>query len=257
MSSFKGVYLGPPLTPSDLSPLSTSTGSLPFILGSTSSTRAMILSSLDIPYTVKVKEIDERSIGKDIRQRGTKEDARELVAMLARAKRDALAPIILSDLSSSENEGGVLLATGDQVVTHEDMGILEKPLTISEASQFMEGYRRVPKVTTVGSFLLTHYPSGIEVCEVFEASVLFHQDLLKKDEEERLGGMRKGLLEELVESGAPVLKCAGGLMVENEIVKNFIKEVQGGEDAVLGLSRKAVLECMEVMDGKLREGVGK
>ena len=217
----------------------------------------MILSSLDIPYTVKVKEIDERSIGKDIRQRGTKEDARELVAMLARAKRDALTPIILSDLSSSENEGGVLLATGDQVVTHEDMGILEKPLTITEASQFMEGYRRVPKVTTVGSFLLTHYPSGIEVCSVFEASVLFHQDRLKKDEEERLGGMRKGLLEELVESGAPVLKCAGGLMVENEIVKNFIKEVHGGEDAVLGLSRKAVLECIEVMDGKLREGVGK
>ena len=152
---------------------------------------------------------------------------------------------------SGTGAGEVVVVTGDQVVTHPTLGILEKPVDLREAGRFMEAYREVPEVTTVGSVLFTHHPSGLKCGEVFEAKVRFDKGGLERDEEDRRGGRGKGILTELVEADAPVLKCAGGLMVENRIVKKFIKEIEGGEDAVLGLSRRSVLRCLGELDKKL------
>lgn len=38
-------------------------------------------------------------------------------------------------------------------------------------------------------------------------------------------------------------------MIENEMVKEFIVRVDGSEDSVLGLSRRAVLECFRELRG--------
>ena len=138
--------------------------------------------------------------------------------------------------------------TADQVVTHPTLGILEKPLDMIEAEKFMTAYSDVPEVTTVGSVMLTHFPSMESVVRVFEATVKF--------DGAKLGSAmdaKPSLLERLVESGAPVMKCAGGLMIENPLVKEFITHCEGGEDAVLGLSRGSVVECLREMRERLEE----
>jgi len=57
-----------------------------------------------------------------------------------------------------------LLITCDQVVTHEGR-ILEKPESLQEARQMMEGYRRSP-ASTVGSVLATNLATGSRHAEI-------------------------------------------------------------------------------------------
>ena len=109
----------------------------------------------------------------------------------------------------------------------------------------MSAYASTPSVTTVGSVMLTHFPSLRSSLRTFEATVLFDGPKLTAD----LEGEGPNLLDRLVESGAPVMHCAGGLMVENPLVREFVVGVEGGEDAVLGLARTSVLECVEEMMG--------
>ena len=69
--------------------------------------------------------VDERGVGVELRDKGTKESARKLVSMLAEVKRSG----VLSDLEAGRVEGvegECVVLTADQVVTHPVLGILEK-----------------------------------------------------------------------------------------------------------------------------------
>ena len=182
-------------------------------------------------------------MGNELRSIGTIKSALSLVSTLASLKSVPVVEAV---------QGDGIVVTCDQVVTHPTMGILEKPVDLDEARTFMDGYRDVPKVTTVGSVRCTHVETGLATVETFTATVTFDPVLLRRDEEERLAGKGKGILEELVESNAPVLKCAGGLMIENPIVKKFIVDTVGGEDAVLGLSRRSTVKALKELNEKIR-----
>jgi septum formation protein len=170
----------------------------------------------------------------------------QLVATLGKAKADHLVKELLAgrcddDLPKGTTvpEGWIVL-TGDQVVTCHGK-ILEKPESVEEAKQFVSQYPTHPP-STVGSCVLTHVPSGIQVVGVDTATVIFKSDFSGDQ-----------LVDELLAEDAPILSCAGGLMVEHPKVKANIERIDGTEDSVMGLSKDLVLRLLKEMAGKLKK----
>eukprot|EP00565_Helicotheca_tamesis_P004681 CAMPEP_0185731884 /NCGR_PEP_ID=MMETSP1171-20130828/14193_1 /TAXON_ID=374046 /ORGANISM="Helicotheca tamensis, Strain CCMP826" /LENGTH=242 /DNA_ID=CAMNT_0028401241 /DNA_START=233 /DNA_END=961 /DNA_ORIENTATION=+ len=208
----------------------------PIILGSGSFTRKLILKEMSIPYKLMVRPIDEKGLGD---RSGSPHD---LVSLLAKAKGDHLVSGIMnnesSDLTLEEREGGWIVLTGDQVVTHDDT-ILEKPESIEEAKDFVSRYAKSPP-RTVGAVVLTHVPSMIQVAGVDSAQINFASSVADCD-----------LIEKLLEEGAPVLDCAGGLMVEHPLVREHVEGIDGTEDSVMGLSKDLVIALLRDLKDKL------
>ena len=124
-----------------------------------------------------------------------------------------------------------ILLTGDQVVLSKQE-ILEKPVSIEQAKQFVSGYATSP-CSTVGSCILTHLPSGIRVSGVDTTTIYFQSTI---DGE--------SLVDQLLSEGAPILSCAGGLMIEHPLVKQHIERIDGTEDSVMGLSKELVMRLL-------------
>lgn len=255
----------------------------PLILGSGSFTRKQILTEMKIPFLLKVKSINERSIGN--RRNGSVDGAKELVLTLARAKADALISSLnqrnneemqsdqpydsgnerqqrsnqhASDVmdkncmvlpTKHDNKGWVIL-TADQVVTHENK-ILEKPRDVAQAKTYVQSYAISPP-STVGAVVLTHIPSGISVEGVDTAQIRFKPSVAEGREHPD----GSDLVNRLLELNEPILSCAGGLMVEHELVKEHIEGIDGTEDSVMGLSKDLVLSLMVELGNKLRKDTG-
>jgi septum formation protein len=220
----------------------------PLILGSGSFTRKLILGEMNIPFHLLVKSIDEKSIG----DRMT--DPRNLVLTLAKAKADHL----VSELSKSNSDltlppttttttsEGWIILTADQVVIHADYeGVLEKPESIEEARTFVKSYERSPP-STVGACVLTHYPSNVQVSGVDSATIHFSETQLNK-----YNTGKEDLIDQLLSDGAPVLDCAGGLMVEHPLVQDCLDHLEGTQDSVMGLSKDLVWQLLSEMKEKL------
>mmetsp|Transcript_8974 Transcript_8974/g.19085 ORF Transcript_8974/g.19085 Transcript_8974/m.19085 type:complete len:308 (+) Transcript_8974:121-1044(+) len=208
----------------------------PLILGSGSFTRKLILREMGIDFQLMVRPIDEQSLGDRSGQPS------DLVLTLAKAKAahliDGILEKELSELRLPEREEGWIVLTGDQVVTHNN-SILEKPYDIDQAKQYVEGYATsAPR--TVGSCVLTHIPSMTQVSGVDTATINFKPSVSECR-----------LIDRLLEQGAPVLSCAGGLMVEHPFVKEHIQEIDGTEDSVMGLSKRLVEELLVELKDKL------
>jgi len=237
----------------------------PLILGSGSFTRKLILKEMGIPYQILTRSIDETSIG----DRSINGDASKLVLELGVAKADHLVDGIrtganyvdfarvareeVPDANTNEemiaNEGrGWLILTADQVVTQTNpqatidgsTRILEKPSSVAQAKQFVSSYA-VHAPRTVGSCVLTHIPSLIRVSGVDTARINF------------IPTITGDLVDKLIQDGAPVLACAGGLMVEHPFVKEYIEGIDGTEDSVMGLSKDLVWRLLTEMKSKLAE----
>ena len=215
----------------------------PLLLGSASFTRKLILSEMKIPFHKVVRPIDEKSLGDRSR-----DAPRDLVLTLARAKMDHLVQEIRSgncaeDMPTNAATDGAseewIVLTGDQVVTHND-SILEKPESIEEAKQFVEGYATSP-CSTVGSCVLTHLPSLLQVSGVDTATIHFKPSLTGE------------LVDRLLEEEAPVLSCAGGLMIEHPLVREHVERIDGTEDSVMGLSKALVERLLDEMRTRLDE----
>lgn len=223
----------------------------PLILGSGSFTRKLILKEMGVNYHLLVRSIDERNIGDR-----EKDDPRSLVLTLAKAKADHLVSEMQAgrtdnDLPSAPAAntklGGWVVLTADQVVTHEG-AILEKPLDIDEARSFVSRYANsAPR--TVGACVLTHVPSGVQVSGVDSATIVFRPTIAEKD-----ANGNNSLLERLLEDGAPVLKCAGGLMVEHAFVREHLERIEGTEDSVMGLSKELVARLLKELQEQLIKG---
>jgi septum formation protein len=219
----------------------------PLLLGSASFTRKLILKEMGVPFVKLVRPIDEKALGDR-----SQDPPHDLVLTLAKAKMDHLVSCLEkgdcdSDLpqqsssSSSTNEKREwILLTGDQVVTCKDV-ILEKPESIEEARSFVSQYPHNPP-STVGSCVLYHYPSGIQVSGVDTATVHFRATLPSET-----------LVDTLVEQNEPVLSCAGGLMVEHPLVQEHIDRIDGTQDSVMGLSKDLVLQLLDELARKLKD----
>lgn len=210
----------------------------PLILGSASFTRKLILKEMGVKYSIVVRAIDEKSLG------DRSQDApSDLVTTLAKAKMDHLVKEIVAgncndDLPSTEQTSWIVL-TGDQVVTCNG-AILEKPESIQEAKEFVAQYASHPP-STVGSCVLTHVPSGVTVAGVDTATIHFRSSI------------PDNLIDLLLKDDAPILSCAGGLMVEHPLVKENIVRIDGTEDSVMGLSKDLVLRLLKELSEELKK----
>lgn len=225
----------------------------PLLLGSASFTRKLILSEMNIPYHKVVRPIDEKSLGDR-----TKDAPNDLVLTLALAKMDHLVREIQSgkcveDMPSKNSDGDNngdssvtdndeeeeewIVLTGDQVVTHAGK-ILEKPESVEQAKEFVQGYGNEP-CSTVGSCVLTHLPSNIQVSGVDTATIHFRPTI------------SGDLVDRLLAEEAPILCCAGGLMIEHPLVKEHIEKIDGTEDSVMGLSKDLVERLLDELKEKL------
>lgn len=217
----------------------------PLILGSGSFTRKLILKEMGIDFHLLVRRIDERNLGD--REKDAPED---LVLLLAKAKCDHLVKEMTTgnvekdELPQTQNDNGWIVLTGDQVVTHNG-SILEKPVDIEEAKSFVSRYADSPP-KTVGAVVLTHVPSGIQVSGVDSATIVFRPTVADKIE-------GKDLVDRLIGDDAPVLSCAGGLMVEHPAVQEHVERIEGTQDSVMGLSKDLVLKLLDEMREKLKE----
>lgn len=213
----------------------------PLILGSGSFTRKLILKEMGIDFTVIKRPIDEKSIGDREHQ-----SARDLVLTLAKAKCDHL----LSELKSGackddlpSDLSSCLVLTGDQVVTLGD-SILEKPNSKIQAKEFCMQYA-MKAPSTVGSCVITHYPSGIQVCGVDSSTIYFKSSIADPNED------GKDVVDQLITENAPILDCAGGLMIEHPLVQKHLERIDGTEDSVMGLSKELVRKLLQEIRVKL------
>jgi septum formation protein len=257
----------------------------PLILGSGSFTRKLILEEMNIPFVLKVKPIDERNIG----DRSEGSNPCTLVTTLATAKNEALILALLnhnknedrnddttitrSFLTNCENNsvtnnaaniptsGGennddkynlrldenlrkeCLVLTADQVVTHSTC-ILEKPLDIQQARDFVQRYAISPP-STVGAVVITHLPSRLSVTGVDISTIHFKPDI-----------QHANLVDRLLDDGAPILSCAGGLMVEHPFVMEFVEKIDGTQDGVMGLSKGLVNRLLKELREKIDRSRG-
>jgi len=225
----------------DLNPLARLGLPEPLLLGSASFTRKLILKEMGVPFSKFVRPIDEKALG----DRTENAPPRELVLLLANAKMDRLVQELNEnspeDLPENNKRSWVVL-TGDQVVTCGSK-ILEKPESVEEAKEFVEGYAESPP-STVGSVVLYHHPSGIRVDGVDTATIHFNPDTLG-------GGGSSILIDSLIEQGGPVMSCAGGLMIEHPLTQHHVDRIDGTEDSVMGLSKNLVLRLLQELAEKL------
>jgi septum formation protein len=212
----------------------------PLLLGSASFTRKLILKEMGVSFHKLVRPIDEKSLGDR-----SKDKPSDLVLTLAKAKMDHLVNEIQAgrckdDMpEKSSNNDEWLVLTGDQVVTCEG-AILEKPESIQEAKEFVSRYGHSPPAT-VGSCVITHLPSGIQVSGVDTATIYFKPTV------------PTDLIDNLLKDDAPILSCAGGLMIEHPLVKEHVERIDGTEDSVMGLSKDLVLRLLEELSEALKQ----
>mmetsp|Transcript_12954 Transcript_12954/g.32688 ORF Transcript_12954/g.32688 Transcript_12954/m.32688 type:complete len:300 (+) Transcript_12954:81-980(+) len=214
----------------------------PLLLGSASFTRKLILKEMGVPFSKFVRPIDEKALG----DRSENAPPRELVLLLANAKMDRLVQELTEntpdDLPGTMTSKGWIVLTGDQVVTCGGK-ILEKPESVEEAKEFVEGYAKNPP-STVGSVVLYHHPSGIRVDGVDTATIHFNPETLG-------GGGSSKLIDSLIEQGEPVMSCAGGLMIEHPLTQHHVDRIDGTEDSVMGLSKDLVSKLLQELAEKL------
>jgi septum formation protein len=215
----------------------------PVLLGSASFTRKLILKEMNVPFVKFVRPIDEKALGDRSSQ-----PPEELVLQIAQAKMDELVAQLRSKNITDEEKEVInpdryeyVVLTGDQVVTC-DNRILEKPESIEEAIEFVSHYARHPP-STVGSCILYHHPSGLQVQGVDTATIYFNTETLQPTD----------LVRTLVDEGEPVLSCAGGLMIEHPLVQQSLNKIDGTQDSVMGLSKRLVLSLLEELSTKLKQ----
>jgi septum formation protein len=176
----------------------------------------MILTELGLEFSIVSANIDEKGIG----DRSVGASPSQLVLQIARAKANHLISnnLIPPELRSS------LLMTADSVAVHQNR-ILEKPSSEREFLENMESYSTAP-CSIVSGVVVTDLING----EQFEGSdsATLHFTPLTED-----------AVSELLKEGK-VFHCAGGIMVENPIMRPFISTIEGEEDAVMGLPKSLV-----------------
>ncbi|KMZ56531.1 Maf family protein, putative, expressed [Zostera marina] len=198
------------------------------ILGSSSSSRRLILEEMGYQFSIMTADIDEKAI--------RMEEPEELVMTLAQAKADAILEKLKgTDGYYTENDDGqpTLLITADQVVVHEGV-IREKPSSKEEARQFVKSYSN-GCASTVGSVLVTNLKTGIKKGACDTAEVYFHE-------------IPDEVIDNLIEEGT-VLYVAGGLLVESPLTSPFVSAMVGTIDSVMGfpkdLAEKLIQEALQ------------
>lgn len=186
------------------------------ILGSSSARRKEVLVKMGIPFEIMTADIDERAI--------RREDPKEMVLAIAKAKAEALLPRVTEPL---------LLITADGVVVCRD-SVREKPENEEEARTFLREYRRYP-AHAITAIVVTNTETGASVSEVVDATVFF------KDFSDEA-------MEDMIEKG-DALKCAGAFNVVDPYVAPYVERIDGTIEGVMGLSVEVTRRLLKEMGG--------
>jgi septum formation protein len=154
-------------------------------------------------FTVIDPNIDEKAIRND--------DPVKLVVALAIAKAQA----ILSKI----NEAAILI-TADQVVRCNNK-ILEKPENKNEAREFLRMHSQYP-VETITAIVVTNNTlnkkqlSGVDIAKIWFYPI------------------PENIIEQ-VANQEYVLNCAGGFSIDDPLLKEYIKKIEGTSESITGL----------------------
>jgi len=172
------------------------------ILGSKSPGRKQILTKMGYEFTVIDPNIDEKAIRND--------DPVKLVVALAIAKAQAILPKI--------NEAAILI-TADQVVRCNNK-ILEKPENKNEAREFLWMHSQYP-VETITAIAVTNTLNKKQLSGVDIAKIWFYP-------------IPENIIEQ-VANQEYVLNCAGGFSIDDPLLKEYIKKIEGTSESITGL----------------------
>jgi septum formation protein len=178
------------------------------ILGSSSKYRSAILTRHGIEHEILVPDIDEKAFG------DRTGDADILALDVCNAKVDAL----LKRLDNSPDTTGKVLVCSDQVVTCNGI-IREKPTSVNECREFLRSYRDYPAVTHT-ALVLVDLTNGRRVSGVDVAKQYF-QDI------------PECVIEALIQEG-DVMYCAGGFVIDSNIIKPYLADRIGTEESIIG-----------------------
>ncbi|MDP2587280.1 MAG: Maf family protein [bacterium] len=175
------------------------------MLGSQSKGRSSVMESMGFQFETMSANIDEKAIRFD--------DPQKLTLVLANAKADALLPNILEP---------AILITSDQVVAL-DKNILEKPENEDEAREFLRGYATHPPQTVTAVVAVNtatkERREGVDI-----AKVVFKE-------------IPESVIDEIIKEG-DIFTRAGGFSVEDPRLKNYIVNIEGAIDSIIGLPKE-------------------
>jgi len=187
------------------------------ILGSASKYRQKILRDAGYDFDIMEPNIDEKSIRFD--------NPKKLTLALAHAKAGAI-------MKRAKNQA--LLITSDQVVVCNGQ-IREKPQNKEEAADYLASYAQHP-AETVTAVLLTNLKNGKSVGGIDIAKVNFSP-------------IPENIIERVINKGT-IFSCAGGFTISDDLLKPYIKSIEGDEDSVLGLPIKLTKELLNAITNK-------
>ncbi|OLP92774.1 (DL)-glycerol-3-phosphatase 1 [Symbiodinium microadriaticum] len=184
-------------------------GSTTVLLGSSSKWRRAI-------FAQHFPECGSDYLSPDIDEKAIRaEKPEEMCLAIARAKADALAPKV--------KDRDVLLVCMDQVVSC-DGQIREKPETEAEARQFLESYRQGKHASFINGMVVLNASTG-RCASSLNSSKAFWK--IFPDE----------VVDALIKKG-DLFTCAGGVVVEDELLQPYLRCIEGTEDSVQGLPLK-------------------
>lgn len=182
------------------------------ILGFSSKSRREVLKQAGYIFEVINPDIDEKAIRTD--------DLYQLSLLVAKAKAAAL----LAKISEP-----ALLITADQIVVCHG-NLYEKPTSEDEARNFLNTYSAGHPAETVSALVVTNTETkkvfaGVEVAKVF------------------FNPIPAGVIEEYIKAKT-LFAHAGGFSPNHELVKPYIRRIEGTLDSVMGLPLKLLEELI-------------
>jgi septum formation protein len=175
------------------------------ILGSKSLGRKKMLEEMGWEFEVLVSDVDEKAI--------RLEDPKELTLALARAKAEALKPLI--------SEPAILITSDCLVVCNNE--ILEKPESAEEAGRFLRLYNDFP-AEVVTSVVVVNLATGKQ-SETVDVSWVDFNPYSEAD------------IEAIIADGR-VFHISGGFTLDGPLWEKHIKEIRGTRDSVIGLPKE-------------------
>jgi septum formation protein len=170
------------------------------VLGSSSKSRRQLMDewikATDFYYSTESPDIDEKSIGMELRENNK---AEELVLAIALAKTEALLTKI---------DFPCILITCDQVIVHNGI-IREKPNSKEQCFEYLNSYADHPAVSYC-ALVVTNTENGKQMQGVDKATQFFKPIPLE-------------IIKELISKG-DIMHCAGGFMIDDGKLLKLIKK---------------------------------
>ncbi|KAI9187602.1 hypothetical protein H9P43_001992 [Blastocladiella emersonii ATCC 22665] len=203
------------------------------VLGSSSKFRRGIVAHLlptdasaspRVTLDYAVPDIDEKAVG--LAERAAN-DASALTAAVAHAKTDALEPVVRARYAADDRV--VLLITSDQVIVNNGE-IREKPESPEQAKAYLTSYAKHP-AEAVNGIVVTDVKTGRRVARV-EIGV------------QHWRAIPEHVMDAVIAKGE-IMHCAGGFMIDDELLQPYLAERIGDEDTIIGMPLQCTRELLE------------